>query len=364
LLVDCALWAARAKWYGSAWEAELKSLALVTGGGGFLGSRIVSTLLDEGWQVRSFSTRTYPELTRRGVSCYAGDLRDGTAVGEAVRGCDVVFHAGAKLGIWGDSADYYGVNVGGTANVIQACRAHGVRRLVFTSSPNAVFSGRDLRNVNENAPYPKQHMNPYASTKAQAEQRVLAANGRELATAVLRPHILWGPGDNQFLPRLKGHVRARRMMLIGDGENLVDPVFVDTAARVHVEAGKRLFSGSPVAGKVYFISQGDPRPMRQFLKELMEAEGLGAVERRLPFPAAYAAGWLFEAMYGALGVESEPPLTRFAACMMARTSYFDISAARRDLDYQPETFAECLRRLRGAAMAAVPSRIVEGHVNF
>jgi len=341
----------------------LRSLALVTGGGGFLGSRIVSTLLDEGWAVRSFSSRTYLELTSRGVSCYTGDLRDLTAVGEAVRGCDVVFHAGAKLGIWGDYAGYHGVNVGGTANVIQACRANGVRRLVFTSSPNAVFNGRDLRNVNENIPYPKKHLNHYASTKAQAEQLVLAANGPELATAVLRPHIIWGPGDNQFLPRLKKHLRARRMMLIGDGENLVDPVFVDTAARVHVEAGKRLFPGSPVAGQVYFISQGDPRPMRQFLNELMQAEGLAPVESTMPFPAAYAAAWLFEAVYRAFGVNSEPPLTRFAACMMARTSYFDISAARRDLGYHPEPFAECLRRLRDRAVPTAQSRIVEGREN-
>src|SRR5204863_6614718 len=109
------------------------------------------------------------------------------------------FHVAAKAGIAGRFHDYYRANVVGTENVLAASRKLGIRRLVHTSSPSVVFDGNDMENTNESAPYPAHHEAPYPATKARAEQLVLAANGPDLATVALRPHLIWGPGDNHLV---------------------------------------------------------------------------------------------------------------------------------------------------------------------
>ena len=118
--------------------------ALVTGGGGFLGKAIVRLLLARGDQVRSFSRSSYPALAELGVEQHSGEIGDAAAVLRAVEGCDMVFHVAAKAGVWGPFEEFYRANVLGTRNVIAACRRHGIRRLVHTSSPSVVFDGTDM----------------------------------------------------------------------------------------------------------------------------------------------------------------------------------------------------------------------------
>ena len=327
--------------------------ALVTGGGGFLGSRIVALLLRQGWTVTSFSRGQYPELAARGVSCIAGDLADAGAVLKAAQDADVVFHAAAKAGLWGDYKDYYAANVTGTGNVIEACRRNGIRKLVYTSTPSLVFGGGHVRNGDESLPIPRKHLNHYAGTKAQAERLVLDANGPDLATVALRPHVIWGPGDNQVFPRIVARHRAGRLMLVGNGNNLVDTVFVDNAAQAHLDAAERLAPGSAIAGRAYFITQGEPRPIRSILNDLLETVGMPPVTRSVPVPVARVAACLLETVYRVLGVAQEPPITPYFVLLMARDHYFDISAARRDLGYRPAvSTAEGMQMLRSALIAA------------
>jgi nucleoside-diphosphate-sugar epimerase len=311
-------------------------------------------LLEEGWTVASFSRGRYPELEARGVACHTGDLADGAAVNDAFRNADVVFHVAARAGIWGEYAEYHAANVVGTQNVIQACRQNGVRKLVYTSTPSVVMNGRDIRNGDENLPLAQDYLCHYAATKAQAERLVLAANGPDLATVALRPHIIWGPGDNQILPRLAEKCRAGRLWLIGHGDNLVDTVFVDNAAKAHLDAARCLEAGAPPAGRVYFVSQGDPRPVRSILNEFLRAASLPPVTESIPVSVAYATAWLMETCYRIFGISGDPPLTRFFVLQMAREHYFDISAARKDLGYSPAvSIEEGMERLR-LALAGDP----------
>lgn len=321
--------------------------ALVTGGGGFLGSAIVRMLLARGDRVRSLARGDYPELTALGVEQVRGDVADAQAVAQAVEGCDVVFHVAAKAGIWGPLEEYVRANVEGTRNVVEACRARGVRRLVHTSSPSVVFDGRDMEGADESAPYASRFEWPYPATKAQAERLVLAANSAELATVALRPHLIWGPGDNHLIPRIVARARAGRLRRIGRRDPLVDSVYVDNAAEAHLLAADRLADpASPAAGRAYFISQGDPRPLWELVGGILHAAGLPPVRRRVPRAAALAAGAALEVVYRTLHLKGEPPMTRFLAHQLSTAHWFDIAAARRDLGYAPRvSIEEGLRRL-------------------
>ncbi len=325
---------------------------LVTGGGGFLGGAMVRALKKRGEEVRSFSRNAYPDLEEAGVTQVRGDIADPDAVARAVQGCDLVFHVAAKAGVWGSYDSYYRANVKGTRHVLDACRKHGVARLVYTSSPSVVFDGRDQENVDESAPYPRLFLAHYPKTKALAEQMVNQADDAHLATVSLRPHLIWGPGDNHLVPRIIGQARAGKLRLVGDGSNRVDSVYIDNAAEAHLRAADVLAPGAPISGKNYFITNGEPLPMVDLLNGILHAAGLPPLTRSVPTGAAFAAGALFELGFGLLGLAKEPRITRFTARQLATAHWFNIEAARRDLGYRPEvSVEEGLRRLAKALAA-------------
>ncbi len=320
--------------------------ALVTGGGGFLGLVLVRKLRARGDDVRSFSRGVYPALDELGVEGVRGDLADEAAVLEAARGCDIVFHVAGKAGVWGPAESYYRTNVVGTDNVLNACTAASIDRLVYTSTPSVTFAGTDQLGVDESAPYADRYLSDYPRTKSIAERRVLERNGENLATVALRPHLIWGPGDPHLVPRILDRARSGRLRLLGDRPNEVDSVYVDNAADAHILAADRLAPGSTVAGKAYFITQGEPMPLADLINRILAAGGLPPVERRIPAGFAYVLGAVMEGVYRLLGTENEPPLTRFVARQLSTAHWFDISAARRDLGYAPAiSLDEGMKRL-------------------
>jgi nucleoside-diphosphate-sugar epimerase len=332
--------------------------ALVTGAGGFLGSQIVEDLLARGHAVRGLCRRDYPALTARGVEIVRADLRDRQAVIEACRGIDAVFHTAAAAGIWGSWKHYYAVNVRGSAHVVEGCRAQGVRRLVFTSSPSVTFEAADQAGVDESAPYCRRWLCHYAHSKALAEQHVLAANGADgLATCALRPHLIWGPRDPHLVPRLIARARAGRLCRIGDGTNRIDTIYVDNAALAHLQAAEALEPGSPVAGRAYFISQGEPVNCWDWIDQILALAGLPAIRKSISPRAAWRMGALLESLWRLLFLPGEPPMTRFLAVELSTTHYFDISRARKDFGYEPRvSTVEGMRRLAAALAAESPPR--------
>jgi nucleoside-diphosphate-sugar epimerase len=253
----------------------------------------------------------------------------------------------AKAGIAGRFRDYYRANVVGTENVVNACLQAGIRRLVYTSSPSVVFGGRDMEGVDESVPYPASYEAPYPQTKALAERLVLAANGAALATVALRPHLIWGPGDNHLVPRILARGQSGRLRRIGRESKLIDSVYIDNAAEAHLLAADRLGPGSPLAGKAYFISNGEPVPIWDLVNNILAAGGLPPVTRSVPKWLAMTAGWVLERLYCVLWPDAEPPMTRFLARELATAHWFTITAARRDLGYAPRvSIEEGLRRLK------------------
>ena len=327
--------------------------ALVTGGGGFLGGVIVRMLRERGDQVRSFSRGEHPALAAIGAEQLQGDLADRDAVLKAAEGCDTVFHVAAKAGIWGSYPDFYRANVTGTENIIAACQGLGIRTLVYTSSPSVVFDGRDVEGGDESLPYPPRFEAHYPETKALAEQLVLAAASPTLATVALRPHLIWGPGDNHLVPRIVAKGRAGKLRQIGTRPCLVDTVYVDNAARAHLQAADRLTPDSQISGKAYFISNGQPLPLWEMVNRILAAADVTPVTGSISPQLAYAAGCICECLWGTLRLAGEPPMTRFVAHELATAHWFSIEAARRDFGYQPEiSIEEGLLRLRRWFQAA------------
>lgn len=321
--------------------------ALVTGGGGFLGKAIVKRLRERDDEVRSFSRNPHPALTEMGVKHCRGELADVEAVKRAVVGCDIVFHVAAKAGVWGPYEEFYQANVLGTKHVIEACRQHGVKRLVYTSSPSVVFDGTDMEGVNESIPYPGHFEAFYPQTKAEAEQLVLQANDRNLATVALRPHLIWGPEDNHLVPRILERGAKGALRKLGSRECLVDTIYIDNAALAHLQAAEHLDVGSAVSGKAYFLSQGEPLPIWDVINRILAAGGLPPVTRTISPSLAYKIGAILEKVYGLLNLKGEPRMTRFVAKELSTSHWFDLSAAKNDFGYQPEvSFDEGMERLR------------------
>ena len=284
--------------------------ALVTGGGGFLGKAIVKMLRERGGEVRSFSRHEHPALAALGVEHCRGGLSDAEAVRKAADGCDIVFHVAAKAGVWGPYEEFYQANVVGTENVLNACRANGIRKLVYTSSPSVVFDGTDMEGVDESVPYPDHYEAFYPQTKAEAEQLVLQANGPELATVALRPHLIWGPEDNHLVPRILDRGKKGALRKLGNRECLVDTIYIDNAALAHLQAADHLEVGSAVAGKAYFLSQGEPLPVWDVVNRILGAGGIAPVSRTISPALAYKAGTLLEKVYTLFRLKGEPRMTR------------------------------------------------------
>jgi len=321
--------------------------ALVTGGGGFLGGAIVRRLVERGWAVRTFQRGHYQRLDEMGVDQIRGDIADIDAVSGAVDACDIVFHVAAKVDPWGSYKPFHQTNVVGTENVLQAMRRGEVPKLVFTSTPSVIHSGGDLAGIDESAPYPEHFEAAYPQTKAMAEMAVLAANDDELSTVALRPRLIWGPEDTNLVPQLVARARSGQLRLVGDGSNLVDTVYIDNVVDAHLLAAERLAPGAPCAGRPYFISNGEPRPMKEIINGILAAAGLPPVERSMPIKAALVAGAVFENLYKLFPTKGGPKMTRFVARNFATAHWFDISAARRDLGYEPRiSLEEGLARLR------------------
>jgi nucleoside-diphosphate-sugar epimerase len=320
--------------------------AFVTGGSGFIGGALIERLRRESWDVRALarSDESAERVRERGAEPVRGDLDDHDALRSGAEGGDTTFHAAAALGDWGDPDEFERVNVGGTANVIAASRAAGVRRLVHVGTEAALLAGEPLVNVNEDAPLRPDSPVLYSATKAKAELRVRAANRDGLETVVVRPRFVWGRGDTALLPAMTAMVRAGRFRWIGGGTHLTATTHVDNTVE-----GLWLGATKAPGGGVWFVTDGEPVVFREFVSRLLETQGVTPPEGSLPPAVARVAAPASERVWRLLGRGGHPPLTRFATWLMSQECTIDISRAERDLGYKPiKTREEGLAELAAA----------------
>lgn len=320
---------------------------LVTGVTGFLGGYVARALAASGIEVRGFGRdgRKGSLLEKEfgdGFQFVRGDLADRDSVGSACAGMDTVMHCGALSSPWGRNADFVRANVGGTRNVIDACKRHGVGRLVHVSTPGLYFRHGAGENVAEDAILPKA-VNAYVRTKREAEVLVSEASSAGLETVVVRPRALIGAGDPSILPRLLKALEKGRLPVIGDGRNLTDLTCVENVADALMLAGT--VTTDRCAGRIYNISNGAPVRLWELLSELAVDLGLEPPSRKISRPSAMVAAFVLETVSRITG--REPVLSRYGVGVLSRTQTLDISAARRDLGFVPRvSVAEGLAKFR------------------
>jgi len=314
--------------------------ALVTGGGGFIGRAVVKELLARKIDCVVVGRNRYTELEELGAICRCGDIRDREFLVASSRGVDTLFHVASLTGIWGEWPEYFSVNVQGTENVLFACAENSIPRLIYTSTPSVVFNRTDIQDGDETLPYPDNFLCHYAKTKALAEKMVLHADFHSFATCALRPHLVWGPGDPHLVPRLMERGRKGQLKIVGDGKNLVDISYIDNVAHAHLLAADNLEGPKTASGKAYFISQGEPVNLWQWINGLFQYTGIPQVKNRVPFFIAYAAGTIQEMIHKRLKPKIEPKMTRFLAEQLAKSHYFSIDRAKKDLEYVPVVSSE------------------------
>lgn len=309
-------------------EGNKQITVLITGGTGFLGQHLARDLLSNDQQVRMMGrdfTRSQT-LLAEGAQPVVADLRDLHAVLAACEGADTVIHAGALSAPWGKPADFHAINVGGTRAIVAGCHQHAVRRLVYVSSPSVVFDGGDQRELTEAAPYPDRFASTYSYTKKLGED-IVRASGLEYV--IIRPKAIFGPGDTTLLPRLIDAARQRRLPQIGDGQNLVDLTYVENV----VYALRLALTAPNAAGKTYHITNGEHILLWDVIRSVLHRLGIPNQLRHVPLAVATLAAGAMEFRAALTG--QEPRLTRYSVAILGRTQTYDITAARRDLDYTP-----------------------------
>ena len=315
---------------------------LVTGYGGFLGQTIVRQLLANGYRVRGLARHAYPQLQQLGVEAVTGSITDPDSVQRAMMGCDAVVHTAALAGVWGESRAYFDTNVRGTQILLDKAQQANCQAFVFTSSPSVTFSAQHQSGIDESTPYPTRWLCDYPRTKAMAEQLVLASTGKtELWCAALRPHLVWGNGDPHLMPRVVNRARQGKLKRIGTGQNMIDVVHVENAARAHLLALDKLLARDPaVNGQAFFITDGQPIACWQWISDILTCAKVPVPDGAISYAMAYRIGAVLEMFYGALRFQAEPRMTRFVAAQLALDHYFSIDKARRLLGYDPQNRRE------------------------
>lgn len=322
-------------------------VALLTGGSGFLGTAIVREFLEDESPVRLKELRVFDlnPLENTGdtrIKFIQGDVRDKEAVLEASKGAELVIHAAAIVD-WGTKSEeeVLAVNHQGTLHVIEACRANGVKALVYTSSLDVLYDGNPLVDVSEDTPYPDRHSTSYCRSKYLGEKSVLEASGEALRSCSLRPADIYGEGDPYHIGSLINMAKGGFYVRLGNGRARCQHVYVRNMAHAHVLAAASLLDGNGKSdGQAYFLTDGPPSNFFSFFDRFVEGAGYRIRPKNLWLPRwfAYCLGCISEAIAFLLRPVKKytPKMSRFAVTYTCTDYTFTAEKAKKELNFSPK----------------------------
>lgn len=328
---------------------ELGETVLVTGASGLLGREVVFALLRAGYSVRAFQRgdaqleQVLPEHLLGRFSQVRGSLADPVAVEGALQGVDGVIHLAAKVSVVGAWEDYRQVNVEGTRTLLEAARAVGIGKFLHTSSPSVAHAGASIVGEGNPPANPEQARGNYARSKAESELLALSYDADNFWVGVLRPHIVWGPGDTQLVERVLERAAAGRLPLLNRGTAMIDTLYIDNAADAFVRGYQGL---EAIRGVPLVVTNGQPRPVGEIIAGMCAACGVAPPAYSVPAPLAYGLGLVMEKAWARFAPEQIPPLTSFLAEQLSTAHWFDQRQTQNLLGWVPAVpLEEGYRRL-------------------
>lgn len=316
---------------------------LVTGASGMLGREVALQLLREGYQVTVFQRSDaqleslLPESVRDRLRQVRGAVTDIAAVSRALADADGVVHLAAKVSFAGKYNEFLHTNVQGTRTLLEKARDLGVTKFLFISSPSVAHTGTSFMGAGNGPATPDLARGHYARTKAIAENLALSADSEQMAVGVLRPHIVWGPGDTQLVERVLQRCAAGRLPYLNGGTALIDTTYIDNAVDAIVAGYQRI---DKIHGIPLVITNGQPREVAEIIEGMCHAVGVPAPRFSVPAPVAAAAGGVIERVWGVLPGQDEPPMTRFLAEQLSTSHWFDQRKTRELLGWTPKVSIE------------------------
>jgi 2-alkyl-3-oxoalkanoate reductase len=306
--------------------------ALVTGAAGFLGRALVAALRARNQRVRLLVRRAVPAYASDpGIQQVIGDLGDPAIVAHAVAGAGVVYHVGAAMR--GSPRDFEAGTVWGTRNIIEACRTHGTRRLVYVSSLSVLdHAGREPESIlNESSPYEPQPQlrGAYTQTKLTAEMLVRAAiREHALPAVIIRPGQIFGRGAERVTPN--GTIAlAGRWVAVGEASQTLPLIYLDDI----VDALLLAADAPQAVGQIINVVDPETITQGEYLARVQRKLGSELKLSRVPVKLFMALGWGVEQLGKVL--RRDVPLTRYRVRSLRPLANFDVSAARTLLGWSP-----------------------------
>ena len=308
---------------------------LVTGGNGFIGSAITNAYAQAGRPVRVIDNRI--ASTKDSIDFERVDINDRDAVKHACRDVETVIHCASLVQTRNDRRDaVWATNFEGTKNVVAGCRAHDVARLIHVSSASVVYDGSDIEDGDESLPYATTAASAYVASKIAAEKEVLAfANESSTRVCALRPHLVFGPGDNRLIPNLLA--RRGRMRELGKRTYLSDFLYIDNFVDAVQAAESTMVEDASISGEAFFITNGEPLAFFEFVERVLAATDHPKIVGRVPAWVAYLAATFVEIYFHLISREiiAEDGMSRFAIRYLMTHHYFNSKKAQRLLHWCP-----------------------------
>jgi nucleoside-diphosphate-sugar epimerase len=308
---------------------------IITGATGLVGRNLVECLNEKDVDVIATgrSPEVGAELREHGIAFRQADIRDKEQSINSFSPADFVIHCAAITGPWGRYRDFYDTNVVGTRNIIAACKHHRIKRIIFISTPNIYYTGKDRYNISESDPLPDRIITNYAKTKLISEKELMALQPEGFKYIILRPRAVFGRYDNTFVPRILRLAEKRRMPLINSGQALVDLTCVDN----FIDAVNACLAAPESSwNQIYNISNNEPITIKDWVSTVLEIFGKPFKPKNVPVPLALFMAAIMESVSYFPFVNKEPSMTRFTVGYMARSMTMNISKAKEMLGYFPK----------------------------
>ncbi len=320
----------------------------VTGGDGYIGRNIIRALVQAGHHVKALSPtiQSGEVVEKLGANIIAGDFSDSKILRNGMRDCAVVIHCIGTETRWGNPLDFHRLNIASTQHLISACQATHRPRLIFISTNEVIADGKPKIYVDESVPRPRKPIGLYSLTKGLAERYVTSANSESLQTIIIRASLLWGRDDPIVLPELIKAVQKNRWLWVNQGHQLVSTSHIDNLVE-----GVLLSLEQGTGGNIYFLTDGAPVELRNFITNLLKTQKMTLPDRNIPRWVAIWIARLSEFVIRRFELDRDPVLTRGQVALLGHEMTFNDQKARDELGYQgkmtlEEGMADLARRSR------------------